>query len=284
MGWKLPCRRTRRSATATPDHEEQWKALHEAVRAHELELNRATSAFEHALLAPLTLLNGGAAAAWLTFVGNRTGFDPGIGAWRIWGPALAWAAGLGLAVWAIQTGWERQRRYATAERWRREALEVMWLQRADGGLAEATIVLTALGLQEHYGGYDRLEQAVAYVDRGDDRKREHAGEASTQDEEQQRRDRATDPRPLPPGAGDADEATERWLAPRLLAAAEHERGKQLANTYKRRVQSSTTAFFVGAFCAILAVSSATLAPTTVTAPGETETTEPAVTDTAPPRG
>jgi hypothetical protein len=35
------------------------KAVYQAQRNHELELNRATGAFEHAVISPLFLLNGG---------------------------------------------------------------------------------------------------------------------------------------------------------------------------------------------------------------------------------
>lgn len=236
------------------NHDDAWKALHQAVRAHELELNRATAAFEHALLAPLTLLNGGAAAAWLTFVGGQDPFESGEYGWRVWLPALAWGIGLGLAVWAIRTGWDRQRCYATAERWRREALEAMWLGRSDRMHADAATVLTTLALQRYYGGYAELKKAVQYV--------------AVAGDEKERRERALTPQPPPAGEAAVDDSvhagTDRdedlspdndWLAPRLLAAVEHERGKELASQYGHRVWFSTVAFFVGSVFAMAAVSS-----------------------------
>jgi hypothetical protein len=44
-----------------------------AVRGHELMLNQATAAFEHAALTPLFLLNGGATVAFLTLLGAASG-------------------------------------------------------------------------------------------------------------------------------------------------------------------------------------------------------------------
>ena len=42
---------------------------YKAIRAHELELNRATGAFEHAALRPVVILNGGALVAFLSLLG-----------------------------------------------------------------------------------------------------------------------------------------------------------------------------------------------------------------------
>ena len=43
--------------------------VYKAVRAHELMLDQATAAFEHAAIAPLLLINGGGAVAFLTLLG-----------------------------------------------------------------------------------------------------------------------------------------------------------------------------------------------------------------------
>lgn len=101
---------------------EDIRAVHRALRDHELELNRATAAFEHAVIAPLTVVNGGAAAAWLAFLGGEE-VAPG-GQWA----ALFWGAGLLAAIAASFLGWRRQRAYSTAERLRREAWELLWLR------------------------------------------------------------------------------------------------------------------------------------------------------------
>ena len=49
-----------------------------AVKEHELELNRATAAFEHAALRPGIILNGGAAVAFLTLLGALTKQNIGV--------------------------------------------------------------------------------------------------------------------------------------------------------------------------------------------------------------
>jgi len=69
--------------------------VYNAVRAHELELNRATAAFEHAVLSPLYLLNGGALVAFLTLLGAASGEDSSLEIelpWAVAGAAL-WATG-----------------------------------------------------------------------------------------------------------------------------------------------------------------------------------------------
>lgn len=137
-------------------HAEDWRALHVAVRAHELELNRATAAFEHAVIAPLTLLNGGAAAAWLTFLGGGSEVE----ASAIY-PALAWAVGLVLAVGAAALGWRRQRAFSQAERWRRESLEMLWLGSCDADLRNSLAVLTSFSFREAWG--DSLKSDVKNV-------------------------------------------------------------------------------------------------------------------------
>ena len=105
------------------DHRwDDMRAVHGALRAHELELNRATAAFEHAVIAPLTVVNGGAAAAWLAFLGSGSRSDSG--EWAV----LFWGGGLLAAIVAGYVGWRRQRAYSQAERFRREAFELLWLE------------------------------------------------------------------------------------------------------------------------------------------------------------
>jgi hypothetical protein len=105
----------------TESRAQDLRAVHTALRSHELELNRATASFEHAVIAPLTVINGGAAAAWLAFVGNSNHDTSGVWA------AGFWCVGLLLAVAAAFLGWRRQRAHSQAERLRREAWELAWL-------------------------------------------------------------------------------------------------------------------------------------------------------------
>lgn len=105
----------------TESRSQDLRAVHAGLRNHELELNRATSSFEHTVIAPLTVINGGAAAAWLAFVGN-SGQDT---SW-VW-PVGFWCVGLILAVAAAFIGWRRQQAHSKAERLRREAWELLWL-------------------------------------------------------------------------------------------------------------------------------------------------------------
>jgi len=77
-----------------------------------LELQRATSAFEHAALKPVFLLNGGAVAAMLTFYGTLTaksgGFPVGIAGNRIIWAILIWVVGLCFAAASTAAGFFSQ--------------------------------------------------------------------------------------------------------------------------------------------------------------------------------
>jgi hypothetical protein len=99
---------------------------YKAVRAHELMLNQATAAFEHAVLAPLVLLNGGAIVAYLTLLGTLADNRPGltVAQWLLSAAAvLGWAVGLRAAVTAARHGFLSQRNFSIAHRLRREELE-----------------------------------------------------------------------------------------------------------------------------------------------------------------
>ncbi len=100
-------------------------AVYEAVRAHERQLNTATAAFEHAVIAPLFLLNGGAAVAFLTLVGSLSDPDSRLDIVReeVVGAVLSWGVGLGLAAAASWFGLRAQQGYAVGERIRRGAVE-----------------------------------------------------------------------------------------------------------------------------------------------------------------
>jgi hypothetical protein len=72
----------------------RWTEAYEAVRAHELMLNEATSALERGRLTPLLTLNGGAIVAFLTLLGalSRQGARTDV--------ELV-AAGIAIGLWAI---------------------------------------------------------------------------------------------------------------------------------------------------------------------------------------
>ena len=94
--------------------------VYRAVRAHELELNRAAIGFEHAILAPLFLLNGGAIVAFLTLLGATTSTSSNLDV----APAcISWAGGLLLGVAANYFVFHSQRRFTRVERLRRQEVE-----------------------------------------------------------------------------------------------------------------------------------------------------------------
>jgi hypothetical protein len=99
--------------------------VYKAVRSHELMLNQATSAFEHAAIAPLLLLNGGGAVAFLTLLGAvsnpKARFSASID-WAI-AAAVSWGVGLLLAALAASFGLISQRSFSKRQRIKREQLE-----------------------------------------------------------------------------------------------------------------------------------------------------------------
>ena len=102
--------------------------IYKAVRAHEVMLNQAVSAFEHATYTRLAALNGGAAAAFITLLGtllkpdgkqtvqpvNRTLAAIAVGLWLL---------GLLAASIATLCGFERQRTLNVGYRLKREEIE-----------------------------------------------------------------------------------------------------------------------------------------------------------------
>ena len=96
-----------------------------AVRAHELMLNDAVSRFEHARLAPLIALNGGAVVAFLTLLGALLGKDSGKHP-NLWLSGLAvgaWVLGLVAAALATAAAAGQQAAISAAHRLLREQLE-----------------------------------------------------------------------------------------------------------------------------------------------------------------
>lgn len=101
--------------------------IYKAVRAHEVMLNQAASAFEHAVYTRLAALNGGAAAAFVTLLGTQiksTG-----GQLVSIAPAViavaAWLLGLLAASLAAVFGFGRQRAINHGYRLMREEVERM---------------------------------------------------------------------------------------------------------------------------------------------------------------
>ena len=125
--------------------------LYKAERAHELMLNQATSAFEHAAIAPLILLNGGGAVAFMTLLGAvsdpKARFSASIG-WAV-GAAITWAMGLVFVALAASFGLVSQRAFSKKHRIERQQLERLLLNTSsvvqvvagmepDGGWASAS--------------------------------------------------------------------------------------------------------------------------------------------------
>jgi len=85
-------------------------------------LNQATSAFEHAVLVPLTALNGGAIIALLTLAGAVADKSPLPAGWLV-GASTAWALGLIAAAGATPCAFRQQRAINAAHRALREQVE-----------------------------------------------------------------------------------------------------------------------------------------------------------------
>jgi nitroreductase len=98
---------------------EQYKAVHE----HELELNKATAAFEHAALQPLFLLTGGALVAFLTLLGAIWKESHAVHIGKLAWPLIAWSVGLVFAAAATAMAYRSQRSFTKAVRTAREQIE-----------------------------------------------------------------------------------------------------------------------------------------------------------------
>jgi hypothetical protein len=110
-----------RSPAGSMSSAEPWAEVYKAVRAHELMLNQAASQFEHAFLAPLIVLNGGAVVAFLTLLGAdaNLAWDKNLAAAAI----IAWGIGLVLAAFAVRFALELQRQTNIGFRLMRQELE-----------------------------------------------------------------------------------------------------------------------------------------------------------------
>jgi hypothetical protein len=110
---------------------------YKAVRAHEVMLNQATAAFEHAAIAPLLLINGGGAVAFLTLLGATSDKDAEFRVALGWavGAIAAWSAGLIVAAGAATFGLLNQRAISKAHRLRRDVAEQTLLGKSPMGEA-----------------------------------------------------------------------------------------------------------------------------------------------------
>lgn len=137
-------------------------AIYKAVRAHELELNRATAAFEHAVLAPLYLLNGGAVVAFLTLLGAASASDSRLDIETGWAVAAmtSWALGLLAAALATWFGYRAQQGHAIAERIRRLEVEKL-IGRHDVAGAASTRVSSRAQLRSAAAGDNQHRFALA---------------------------------------------------------------------------------------------------------------------------
>jgi hypothetical protein len=118
----------------------EWYKLH---RAHELELNKASLAYEHERLKFLVYVNGGAIGGLLTLLGAT--WKNGAVLYGAWThpAALCWVAGLGLAWFAWSEAHRGQSDLTRAYRMRRYAEEL----RVRG--------TAGLGIQEHHASSDQ---------------------------------------------------------------------------------------------------------------------------------
>jgi hypothetical protein len=102
--------------------------IYKAVRAHEVMLNQAASAFEHAVYTRLAALNGGAAAAFVTLLGTLLKSDGKEAVQPVNRPLAAtavglWLLGLFVASIAAMHGYRRQRETNIDFRYKREEVE-----------------------------------------------------------------------------------------------------------------------------------------------------------------
>jgi len=115
---------------------ENERVIYESQRNHELELNKATAAFEHAIVSPLFLLNGGGAVAFLTLLGSTSKNDSAFHLDLRFAilAVFLWALALGAAAHGVHNGYACQRDFSRATSLKRRmfetALDVGYAMRA----------------------------------------------------------------------------------------------------------------------------------------------------------
>jgi hypothetical protein len=105
------------------------RVVYQAQRAHELELNRATATFEHAVISPVLLLNGGATVAFLTLLGATSAEKSSLTLSVTWATLAVgiWAIGLVVGAIAVRSGYRSQQRFTQAVAGRRRQMELLLL-------------------------------------------------------------------------------------------------------------------------------------------------------------
>jgi hypothetical protein len=111
--------------TSPPDFLLEWYKLH---RQHELELNKATLAYELELAKLLVLLNGAAAGAFLTLTGAVWKDGPRPSFWWLVAAIVLWLAGLVAAAVATHRAYKIQREFTKAYRFRRHGIELKQIE------------------------------------------------------------------------------------------------------------------------------------------------------------
>ena len=116
---------------------------YKAVRAHELEFNRATAAFEHASLQPLYYLNGGAIGVYMTLLTAM--IEPGkpmantVPLIFTVAPVIGWSAGLLIAALATYYSYKSQRAFSKSVRNSRTLLELEFLAQSNDANPKANL-------------------------------------------------------------------------------------------------------------------------------------------------
>ena len=105
-------------------------AVYQAQRSQELELNKAAAAYEHGLMSPLFLLNGGATVAFLTLLGAASSQDSTLKVSIVFGGSavILWSFGLLVTVLGVRQGYHVQVRYTRATTARRRWMENIILE------------------------------------------------------------------------------------------------------------------------------------------------------------
>ena len=143
-----------------PDFLLEWYKLH---RLHELELNKATLAYELELAKLLVLLNGAAAGAFLTLTGAiwKEGARPAF--YWVAGAIISWLIGLLAAAIYTDRAYGVQREYTRASRFRRQGEELRRIRelRKNGTVIERR----HLGI----GADDPVDEAIRARTKADER-------------------------------------------------------------------------------------------------------------------
>jgi hypothetical protein len=124
-GMNKPALGTPAPAIPPSDFLLEWYKLH---RQHEMELNKATLAYELEWAKLLLLLNGGAVGAFLTLTGAVWKDGPRPSFWLVAVAIMGWLIGLIAAAFATDCAYRMQKEYTRAYRFRRYGEELRRLK------------------------------------------------------------------------------------------------------------------------------------------------------------